>query len=210
MASARSAVVISLVLIAAACGSAGTTGTDDQTAGVDGNILIRNQGGTQEGHTPTGFAGTGTGLFAGDNLNPSFPEGIGVQIFLTFALPGDLGVGRAVLSSNALHTIGSPFDDLGALLAEPVAYNAFGPELFDLPAVGEPVHCRVAGDTTVECDVTTPVQDAIGLGRQEVQFRIRFERAADNDGRADLALFYRSDSNTNEPGLFELQLTATP
>ena len=32
----------------------------------------------------------------------------------------------------------------------------------------------------------------------------------DNDGQADLELFYRSDSNTNEAGLFTLDLTRAP
>ena len=49
-------------------------------------VVVPNQGGNMEGHTPRGFRGMGTGLFTGDNLNPRFPEGDGVQIFLTFDL----------------------------------------------------------------------------------------------------------------------------
>ena len=51
-------------------------------------ILLQNQGGSMEGHTPRGFRGMGTGLFAGDNLNQRFPDGDGVQLFLTFDLNG--------------------------------------------------------------------------------------------------------------------------
>lgn len=54
----------------------------------DGTIILENQGGNMEGHTPRGFQGMGTGLFTGDNLNPNFPEGDGVQLFLTFDLSG--------------------------------------------------------------------------------------------------------------------------
>jgi hypothetical protein len=210
MVSARAPLIVALVLVAAACGNGATSTQSTDTARADGLVTIPNQGGTLEGHTPTGFAGTGTGLFAGDNLNPSFPDGVGLQTFLTFTLPDDLAVGSAVLTSEALHTTGSPFDDLGPLLAEPVAYTTFGPELFDLPATGDAVRCEVMADTTVECDVTTAVQGAVDGGATSVQFRLRFERPADNDGNPDLALFYRSDSNTNEPALFNLTITPGP
>lgn len=45
----------------------------------------------------------GTGLFAGDNLNPGFPNGDGVQIFLTFDLRGlpEGEVRSAVLRAGA-------------------------------------------------------------------------------------------------------------
>ena len=51
-------------------------------------VTLKNHGGATEGHTPRGFSGMGTGLFAGDNLNRNFPEGDGVQIFLSFDLSG--------------------------------------------------------------------------------------------------------------------------
>jgi len=41
-----------------------------------------------------------------------------------------------------------------------------------------------------------------------VQFRVLCERLADNDGQADPAKFFTSDSNTNEAGLFTPDLTA--
>jgi hypothetical protein len=201
MASAKAALLTALVVFVSACG--GTTATTDSP----GTIVIPNHGGAQEGHTPTGFAGSGTGLFAGDNLNPTFPEGQGVQIFLTFALRDQAGEGSAIVTSDVLQTIGTPFEDLGDLLIEPISYDAFGPELFDLEANAVATRCTAA-DTTVQCDVTAAVAAATAAGQTVAQFRLRFEQAADSDGEADLALFYRSDSNTNEPGLFELVMTS--
>lgn len=197
--------MLMLALAAAACGpsNGATTSTGAGTA-----VTIPNQGGNLEGHTPTGFAGSGTGLFVGDNLNSNFPEGVGVQAFLTFPLPKDVMAGRAVLSSDVLDVIGSPFADLGDLMAELVAYASFGPDLFDLPAIGDPMRCGVDDATAVECDVTTAVQSAVDQGATNVQFRLRFSGVADNDGQPDLALFYLTDSNTNEPGIFELSITA--
>ena len=85
----------------------------DQTA----SISIPNDGTSQwEGHTPRGFAGTGTGLFVGDNLNPNFPDGEGLQILLTFALPEGVATpSSATLSSSVLQTSGDVFEALGEL-----------------------------------------------------------------------------------------------
>ncbi len=210
MAFARSRLIVSLVLVTTACTNAAATPTTDPPPTDGLAISIANEGGSMEGHTPTGFPGMGTGLFVGDNLNASFPEGQGVQAYLTFALPTDVSISSAQIASDALAVAGSPFDDLGPLLAEPVEYSAFGPELFDLEASGDPVKCRVTGDASIECDVTAAIQDAVDDGRGTVQFRLRFEQVADNDERTDLAMFYRSDSNTNEAGLVTLDLTSAP
>jgi hypothetical protein len=43
-------------------------------------------------------------------------------------------------------------------------------------------------------------------GDTVVQLRLKFERPADLDGQQDLAMFFRSDSNTNQPGLFTLTI----
>ncbi len=205
MASAKVTALLSLILMAAACGGANPTAVSAPTG--EAEITISNHGAAMEGHTPTGFAGSGTGLFVGDNLNSSFPEGQGVQTYLTFAIPNAPAIDRAVLTSDALHTTGAPFEDLGDLLAERVEYDTFGRELFDLGAASTAVRCNVTNDTTIECDVTAAVQGAISQGLDSTQFRLRFEEVADNDGQADLALFYRTDSNTNERGLFTLRIT---
>jgi hypothetical protein len=36
---------------------------------------------------------------------------------------------------------------------------------------------------------------------------LRFDQAGDGDGRADLAMFFVTESNTNQPGIFTLTLT---
>ncbi len=202
MATARFTLFISVVLVAAACSSSGTSSTT--SAPQADPISIPNEGGSLEGHTPTAFAGTGTGLFVGDNLNPSFPEGVGVQLYLTFVLPSGLSAGIARIASNALQVAGTPFEDLGPLLVEPVSYESFGPELFDLPSIGPQAECIVTNSTSIECDVTSAVQGAIDRGDETAQFRIRFTQFADGDGQQDLAMFFRSDSNSNEAGVFEL------
>jgi len=198
---------VGIALIAAACSSVSEPTTTTGAAQPRTTIAISNQGGTSEGHTPTDFPGTGPGLFIGDNLNASFPDGVGVQTYLEFALPGDDAATTAVLRSDKLIISGTPFEDLGALVAEPVVYDAFGPDLFDLPASGPPVPCVVVRGTAVECDVGSAVRNAAAAGRSKVQFRMRFEIPGDNDGVQDLAMFYRTDSNTNEPGLFELLIS---
>ena len=160
-----------------------------------------------EGHTPRGFAGSGTGLFAGDSLNPSFPADDGVQIWLTFAVPsGTRAPSRALLSSDAMTIDGSPFEDLGAMQAAPVTYDSFGPEIFDLAADGPAVDCQLVGESRLECDVTDAAAVAIERGSERVQLRLKFDRVTDGDGDRDLAMFFLTDSNTNEPGIFQLEL----
>ena len=206
MARARTALIVSVLLVATACSGAGTATTSSTPPAAD-SVTVSNQGGALEGHTPTGFAGSGTGLFAGDNLNASFPDGVGVQLFVTFALPRDVGIGDARIVSDALHVSGTPFEDLGPLLIEPVSYETFGPELFDLVATGPHSECTVIGEAAIVCDVSTAIEELVGEGSDTAQFRIRFTRPADGDGQQDLAMFFRRDSNTNESGIFELEIT---
>ena len=51
------------------------------------------------------------------------------------------------------------------------------------------------------------MQRALDDERPNVQFRLRFDRAGDGDGSPDLAMFFITNSNTNEPGIFELEIT---
>ncbi len=198
--------LIGLVLVVLT-GCASTGPLADLAVGPELPHQIANHGGSFEGHTPRGFAGSGTGLFAGDNLNPNFPDGDGVQIWLSFQLPFTMPVPEEViLRSDALNPRGTPFADLGALLAEPVVYDEFGPENFDLASTGEPVTCIRADGNHLECDVTDTVTSAIRDGLPRVQFRLKFETVSDGDGQPDLARFFRNDPNANEPGLFVLDL----
>jgi hypothetical protein len=197
-------VLAAIILVGAACASTPQSSDSVGTTAPGAEISVPNEGGENEGHTPIGFPGMGTGLFTGDNLNARFPEGDGVQTYLTFRLPDEVSATGAILRSDVLQTRGTPFDDLGALFVERVKYEEFGPDLFDLPPESDPVTCTVTGETTVACDVTAAVHAAADEGATSIQFRLRFEKVADNDGTADLAMFFRTDSNTNEPGLFTL------
>jgi hypothetical protein len=205
MARTRTALIVAVLLVATACTGNRTTTTSSAHSAE--RITVSNHGGELEGHTPTGFAGSGTGLFAGDNLNASFPDGVGVQLYVTFTLPRDVGISDARIVSDALHVSGTPFEDLGPLLVEPVSYETFGPELFDLVATGPHSECTVMGETSIVCDVGTAIGELVGEGSATAQFRIRFTRPADGDGQQDLALFFSGDSNTNEIGIFELEIT---
>jgi len=209
---------VAAATLLAACGSA-DSGAEDvsssegteaagATASTSPPASIGNQGGSLEGHTPRRFAGMGSGLFVGDNLNPGFPNDDGVQTWLTFDLPAGLDVvTAAVLTTDALVVQGSPFEDLGNLNAEPVHYDEFSADLFDLAANGEASICQRIAAGRVECDVTDTVSDAITSGRSRVQFRLKFDVVGDSDGAQDLALFFLTDSNTNEPGIFLLEIS---
>ena len=190
-----------LVVLGACAGSA-----SDDAAELP--FSIPNQGGDLEGHGPRGFAGQGVGLFAGDELNANFPADDGIQIWLTFDVPSVTAIQRAVLRSDALSVRGDPFETLGELRVEPVDYSAFEPESFDLPATGELQTCDAdiaAG--TFECDVSEIVAAAAVAGDGRVQLRLKFDELSDGDGEPDLALFFLSDSNANERGIFTLDIS---
>lgn len=204
-----------LILLATACSSTedtseGTAETDETEEAVEDTVRsfrIPNHGGDLEGHTPRGFAGSGTGLFTGDNLNPDFPNGEGIQILLTFELPDDIDqIRSASLSSVAMEVRGDPFGALGPLQAEPVTYEEFGPPLFELEADGEPVDCLRVGNEGVICDVSEAAAAGVAEGKARLQFRLQFVDPSDSDGEQDLALFYLTDTNTNEPGIFFLNV----
>ncbi len=196
--------VVVLAVILAAC--AGTAQNDNLTS------TLENQGGSMEGHTPRGFQGMGTGLFAGDNLNSGFPNNDGVQIFLTFDLSAvpEGNVVSAVLRSEHAHVLGSPFKDLGVLRVEEVRYDSFSAALWDLEPTGDSCVFASTADGPFECDLAETVQQALDDGRASVQFRLRFDKAADGDGQQDLVMFYVVDSNTNEPGIFVLEVELAP
>jgi len=205
---------VAVALLAAACSSgddggaavASTPSSSSAGAPSGDAVVVENQGGSIEGHTPRGFAGMGTGLFVGDNLNPGFPDGDGVQLFVTFELPGGLeGTEIVTLRSDSFEVRGDPFGDLGELSVVPVTYSEFGPHLFDLEPDDEAVGCGRVGDSSIECDVTTAVAGSVAAGDTSVQFRLRFDLAGDNDGDPDLVMFNRGDSNTNEAGIFTLE-----
>lgn len=174
--------------------------------------LLPNQGGAMEGHTPRGFRGMGTGLFAGDNLNPGFPNGDGVQMFLSFDLRDlpDGEVRSAVLRAGSARIQGNPFRDLGALRGEEIRYRRFSSALWNKAPKG--ASCIFAESRTgpFACDLTKAVQRSRADGYRYAQFRLRLDKAGDGDGRPDMVMFFKSNSNTNEPGIFELTVDIEP
>ena len=173
-------------------------------------LVIENQGGDMEGHTPRGFQGQGTGLFVGDNLNPGFPNGDGVQIYLSFDLK-DVPSGEivsAVLKSDDVSFFGEPFEGLGILEIEEVRYDSFSSALWNLEALVDGARCVFADskEGDFECDLSSAVQRSFDDNYMYVQFRVLFDEAGDGDGVKDMAMFFKTNSNTNEPGIFELDL----
>lgn len=173
-----------------------------------GTVIIENHGGDMEGHTPRGFQGMGTGLFAGDNLNPNFPNGDGVQIFLTFDLStvSAGSVSSAILRSGDAHIQGTPFNDLGTLKAEEVRYEQFSSALWDLEATGEACVFATNRDSSFSCDVREAVERSLLDGYPFAQFRLLFDQAGDSDNSQDMVMFFKRNSNTNEAGIFELEI----
>ena len=207
--------IAGLTLVLAGCASAatgvsaGSTDSSDTQSGVSETpISIANDGTTAfEGHTPRGFMGSGVGLFAGDNLNPNFPNGEGIQILLHFALPeGTATPTTATLRSDVMSTRGNVFEALGELQAAPVSYDAFSAALWNIEPTGDAVTCERPSDTSLTCDVTAAATAAIDAGDSAVQIQLTLENLSDNDGEQDLVLFNNGDSNLNEPGLFTLEL----
>ncbi len=220
------AAAAAIALTAAACGSDAETAqpsnAETDTAQTDTSeadapnpsplaepVSILNDGTTAlEGHTPRGFAGSGVGLFAGDNLNTNFPNGEGIQILLHFALPDGTGTpSRAILRSDVMSTQGDVFEALGPLRAARVEYEAFSRELFNIEPVSDFVTCDRPSDTSLTCDVSDAAAAAIDAGRSSVQIQLTLEEVSDSDGEKDLVLFNNGDSNLNEPGLFTLELS---
>lgn len=195
-----------MVLLLAGCAAEIRSSSPAVTDANAEPVVVLNEGGAMEGHTPRGFAGSGVGLFAGDNLNSNFPNDDGVQIWLTFDLPPEAqNATSIVLASDALEVRGDPFGALGQLQAAPVSFDAFGPQLFSLEPDGAEITCPLPEDGSFSCDLSSTVVDELADGR--VQLRLRFEAIGDGDGEQDLALFFLTDSNTNEPGIFELRLS---
>jgi hypothetical protein len=113
-----------------------------------------------------------------------------------------------LLRSDALSVSGNPFETLGELRVEPVDYVAFEPASFDLSAMGDLLRCDADVEAgTFECDVSEIVTAAADAGDKRVQLRLKFDELSDGDGEPDLALFFLNDSNTNERGIFTLDIS---
>ncbi len=210
----KTALLTTLIALFSGCTNAGETEeTDDPVPEV---FVIDNFGdNTMEGHTPRGFQGQGTGLFAGDNLNSGFPDGDGVHLFLTFDLSELDGDGwqieSAILATDHASVSGTPYDDLGTLGAVEMRFASFSSALWDAEPIADGASCAFADSTDgpFSCDLGDAVQASVDDDYEYAQFRLRFDQAGDNDGSQDLATFFISDSNTDEPGIFTLTVTAS-
>jgi hypothetical protein len=156
----------------------------------------------------------GTGLFTGDNLNPRFPGGDGVQIFLTFdlsAVPAGKVV-SAILRSDKASVRGTPFKDLGTLRAEEIRYSKFSSALWNLEPLADGAVCEFATSPSgpFQCDLAETVQRSLNDSYSLAQFRLLLDRAGDGDGVPDMVAFFISNSNNNQPGIFELEVTVEP
>ena len=179
-----------------------------------------------EGHTPIGFEGQGGGIFAGDNINSTFPNTVddGVQIWLSLDLKRSeegtefwqaevrWDVESAVLSTENVDINGTPFTDLGDLRVTQVHFDAFSSALWDLqPDAGAVTQVfSTSADGPFEADITSVVQHAVDDRERYAQLNIRFDQAGDADGDADMALFNLGDTNATEEGIFTLLVRATP
>jgi len=211
----KSLVVASILLIGAGgyyLLSQWNTRADSSAVATADTIILLNQGGSMEGHTPRGFQGMGTGLFVGDNLNENFPEGDGVQLFLLFDLTSipKGKVESAVLQSLHATVRGTPFLDLGNLRAQEIRYDSFSSELWDSKAGDEICTFAMSIDSPFACDLAGAVQRALDDEYPYAQFRLLFDKAGDGDGEQDMVMFYIQDTNTNEEGIFELHIAMTP
>ena len=177
-------------------------------------LTLKNHGGVMEGHSPRGFQGSSAGLFAGDNLNRNFPDGDGVQIFLTFDLSGvpSGNVHSAVLRAANATIIRTPFEDLGPLRAEEFRFDQFSSQLWNAAPVSGGAVCTLAESAgePVTCDISGAVQSSLDDSYRYAQFRVRLDQAGDRDGEQDLVAFFMADSNTYEPGIFLLDVTVIP
>lgn len=176
----------------------------------------------REGHTPRGFMGQGAGIFTGDNLNGGFPEGDGIQLFISFNLSRDAAGAdlrdsgtTTVVSAELAAAVepeieGSPFADLGDLLADEVIHDGFSSALWDLEPPADAGSCTFATGPRqpFACDFTAAVQNALDDERRFLDVRMRFETAGDRDAVRDMVFFYTVDTNATEPGLFTLDVTA--
>ena len=96
--------------------------------------------------------------------------------------------------------------------AEEIRFSQFSPDLWDkLALIGGDV-CEIANTSNgpFQCDVAGAVQRSLDDSYRFVQFRLLLDRAGDNDGSQDLVSFFITNSNTNEPGIFELEITLEP
>ena len=84
--------------------------------------------------------------------------------------------------------------------------------MWNLEPLANGATCTLAETATgpFECDHSQAVQNSLDDSYPYAQFRLRMDQAGDLDGDQDLVAFFKGDSNTNEPGIFLLDITVGP
>ncbi|MCS7058846.1 MAG: hypothetical protein NZ849_06525 [Meiothermus sp.] len=83
----------------------------------------------------------------------------------------------------------SVYAELGELLVERIQVGEFrSPEALEAPALTAQVN-RADGEGYLELDVTPALRQALAEGKTQLQFRLRFSRPTNGNGRGDLAIF---------------------
>jgi hypothetical protein len=171
-------------------------------------FVIENRGEDFEGHSPIGFSGSGSGILLGDNLNEIFPNKDGIQSFLNFDLTKLKGekIKSAVLYSEFAQIEGEPFESLGNVLVDEVSYGEFSSKVWNTESFGNVCVVNVLEDGIFTCDITEHIDRFLREGKETAQFRLRFEKVSDEDNQKDLLLFYKTDLNKNEKGIFKIRV----
>lgn len=182
---------------------------EDLTQNTNDKVIVLDNVGDsrQEGHTPTTFAGSGTGLFIGDNLHEQFPQDAGLQAFVTFdlsSIPKNDTFKDIILSSSFVRTQGNPQQTLGDVMVDVVSYDTFSSDLWNLPSQESACLFRQQSNQSYKCSVDEVVNLMRTKDLSKISFRLRFEKNTDGDTEQDLLSFRHYDPNANFAGLFQL------
>jgi hypothetical protein len=114
----------------------------------------------------------------------------------------------AVLRTEHDHLSGTPFAELGDLVAGELRDDTFSSSLRNLEAGAGGASCIFATSAhgPVECDLSELVPSTLADDLSPAQPRPRFDLAGHSDGSQDLALFDIQASNEAQLVIFELEL----
>ena len=101
---------------------------------------------------------------------------------------------------------------MGTLRAEEIGYSKFSSALWNLEAHASGAGCEFAISPSglFQCGLAETVQRSLNDPYPLAPFRLLQDRAGDGDGVPDMVAFLISNSNTNQTGIFELEVTMEP
>ena len=96
--------------------------------------------------------------------------------------------------------------------SEEIRYSKFYSALRNLETLSDGAVCEFATSPNgpFQCSLDETVQRSLDDSYPLAQFRLLMHRAGDADGIPDMVDFFVSNSNTNQPGIFELEVTVEP